>query len=289
MRLGAQISVAGGLHHAFSRGAEIGCETVMIFTKSNRQWRARPLTDVEIQQYHEAAGQYPDIYPVSVHASYLINIGSSDPELWQRSFDALKVEVERAEALKAAHLVFHPGAFVDADERQGLDNIARALYRLLDETDGYEVSICLETMAGQGTTLGHRFEHLAELRQAVKDHPRLGVCLDTCHIFCAGYDIRTPVQYEATMRLFDATVGLDQIKCFHFNDSMNPFETRKDRHAHIGAGEIGLAGFANFVNDPRWKGYPAYLETPKTETDDEGLELEMDVVNLKALRDLVEA
>ncbi len=287
MRLGAQISVAGGLHYAYSRAAEAGCETMMVFTKSNRQWNAPPLRDEDVQLFHETASQYPDIYPVSVHASYLINIASSDPELWQRSYDALKVEVERAEAIKAAHLVIHPGAYVDSDEQQGLANIARALRRLLDETDGAEVVVCLETMAGQGTTLGHRFEHLAYLRDEIERRPRLGVCLDTCHVFSAGYDIRTPETYEATMRAFDEIVGLDQIECFHFNDSRNPFQKRKDRHAHIGEGEIGLAGFANFLNDPRWIGYPAYLETPKTETDEEGNEIEMDVVNLKALRSLI--
>lgn len=287
MRLGAHISVAGGLHHAYGRAAETGCETMMIFTKSNRQWKAKPLTEEDIRLFQEAAKEHPDIYPVSVHASYLINIASSNPDLWQRSYEALKIEVERAEAIQAAHLVFHPGAYVDADEERGLANIARALERLLEETEGYNVVICLETMAGQGTTLGHRFEHLGHLRQELQEHERLGVCFDTCHVFCAGYDIRTPDTYEATMRAFDEAIGLDEIKCFHFNDSMNAFETRKDRHAHIGEGEIGLDGFANFINDPRWKGYPAYIETPKTETDDEGNEIDMDLVNLKALRDLI--
>lgn len=287
MRLGAQISVAGGLHHAYGRADEVGCDTIMIFTKSNRQWRAKPLVEEDIRSFQEAAQSYPHIHPVSVHASYLINIASNNPDLWQQSYDALKVEVDRAEAIKAAHLVFHPGAYVDSDEAQGLENIARALTRLMDETDGYEVSVCLETMAGQGTTLGHRFEHLAYLRDELQQHPRLGVCLDTCHIFSAGYDIRTPETYEASMQAFDDIVGLDQIKCFHFNDSRNPFDARKDRHAHIGEGEIGLAGFANFVNDPRWAEHPAYLETPKTEKDDDGNELQMDAVNLKALRDLI--
>lgn len=287
MRLGAQISVAGGLHRAFERGVEVGCESIMIFTKSNRQWRARPLTDEDVRLYREAARAHSDIYPVTVHASYLINIASSDSALWQRSYDALRVEVDRAEAISAPLLVFHPGAYVDADEEQGLTNIARALDRLMNETAGYDVTVCLETMAGQGTTLGHRFEHMAWLRGELGQHPRLGVCLDTCHIFCAGYDIRTPADYETTMRAFDDIVGLEQIKCFHFNDSRHLFESRKDRHAHLGEGEIGLEAFANFVNDPRWNDHPAYLETPKTEEDAEGNEVQMDAVNLQALRSLI--
>lgn len=289
MRLGAQISVAGGLHRAFQRAADIGCEAMMIFTKSNRRWAAKPLTEDDIRLYEEAAQEHRDITPVTVHASYLINVASSDPALWKKSYEALKTEVERADAIGADHLVFHPGAYVDADEEQGLANIARALNRLLDETASCEATVCLETMAGTGTTLGHRFEHLAWLREQAGDHTRLGVCVDTCHMFSAGYDIRTPDAYEASMKALDDILGLVNVKCFHFNDSQHPFDARKDRHAHIGEGEIGLDGFANFVNDPRWKEHAAYLETPKTETDDEGNDVEMDPVNLKALRGLIRA
>lgn len=287
MRLGAQISVAGGLHHAFERGADAGCESIMIFTKSNRQWKAKPLTEEDVVAYQEAARAHADIYPVAVHASYLINVASSDPALWQRSYDALRVEVERAEAIGADMLVFHPGAYVDADEERGLVNITRALTQLLEDTAECTVSVCLETMAGTGTTLGHRFEQLAWLRKETGEHPRLGVCLDTCHVFAAGYDICTPQAYEATMKSFDEIVGLEHIRCFHFNDSRHELGSRKDRHAHIGEGEIGLQGFANFVNDARWCEHAAYLETPKMEEDEEGNEVEMDPVNLKALRDLI--
>lgn len=288
MRLGAQMSVAGGLHHAFERAAEAGCDAMMIFTKSNRQWRAKPLSDDDVKAYREAAAIHSNIYPVAVHASYLINVASSKPDLWKRSYEALKVEVERAEAIGAEMLVFHPGAYVDADEETGLTNIARALNQLLDETADCEVLLCLETMAGQGTTLGHRFEHLARLREQTGENSRLGVCLDTCHVFAAGYDIRTPETYEETMRRFDDIVGLENLTCFHFNDSRFELGAGKDRHAHIGEGEIGLQGFANFVNDARWKDHAAYLETPKFEENDEGEEIEMDEVNLKALRDLLD-
>lgn len=290
MRLGAQISTAGGQFKAFQRGDEIGCESIMIFTKSNRQWKAKPLTDEDVKKFKDAAEEYAHISPVAVHASYLINVGSSDEALWEKSYQALKEEVDRAEALGISTITFHPGAFVDADEKTGLDNISRALRRLMEETEGYRTTVCLETMAGTGTTLGYRFEQLAYLLehgQAAKDGERLGVCLDTCHVLAAGYDIRTPDMYEATMAEFDRLIGLEKIKCFHINDSQYELGDRRDRHEHIGQGAVGLEGFANFVNDPQWDEYPAYLETNKTKEDDEGNEIEMDPVNLATLRDLI--
>jgi deoxyribonuclease IV len=287
MRLGAHISVAGGLHHAFERGASAGCDSIMIFTKSNRQWAAPELTQLALDDYRAAAGSFSAIQPVAVHASYLINVGSSDPILWQRSYDALRVEVERATAIGARFLTFHPGAYTTGDEQTGLANISRALRRLLDDTAGSDVTICLETMAGQGTTLGHRFEHLATIIDAAGGDDRLGVCFDTCHVFAAGYDIRTPVSYHATLDEFDGIVGLDRLCTFHFNDSQQPLGSRRDRHAHIGEGEIGLEGFAHFLNDPRWQDHPAHIETPKTRPDGEGTEVEMDPVNLAALRALL--
>lgn len=287
MRLGAQMSVAGGLHNAFTRGEEAGCDSIMIFTKSNRRWQAKALTEKDIDAYQEASTAHSHIDPVAVHASYLINIASPDPELWEKSLKALKVEVERAAAIGAPLLTFHPGAFTDADEETGLENIARGLTRLLAETEESGVTICLETMAGQGTTLGHRFEHHAYLLEATGADTRLGVCFDTCHVFAAGYDIRTPDAYAETMAEFDRIVGLEHIRCFHFNDSKYDLGEKRDRHAHIGQGYIGEAGFANFVNDPRWAEHPAHLETPKTEEDEEGNEIEMDPLNLKTLRDLI--
>lgn len=290
MRLGAQISTAGGLFKAFQRGDEIGCESIMIFTKSNRQWNAKPLTDKEIEKFKEAKEEYDHVYPVAVHASYLINVGSPDDALWEKSYQALKVEVERAESLKIPYITFHPGAFTDADEQTGLENISQALRRLLEETDGYQTIVCLETMAGTGTTLGYRFEHLAHLLEhghTDKDGERLGVCFDTCHVLAAGYDIRTPKAYEETLTEFDRLIGLDRIKCFHLNDSKYELGDRRDRHAHIGEGAVGLDGFANFLNDPRWADHPAHLETPKEEKDDQGEEIEMDPVNLAALRKLI--
>ncbi|RMG89745.1 MAG: deoxyribonuclease IV [Chloroflexi bacterium] len=289
MRLGAHISVAGGLHKAFERGREVGCETMLIFTKSNRQWRAKPLSEKDIQLFQKTAESNADIYPVAVHASYLINVGSPDPAIWEKSYDALKIEVERAGALGLPLLTFHPGSYTNSDEQTGLDSIVRALKRLLAETaeTAPHTTICLETMAGQGTNLGARFEHLAYLLEKAGPSPRLGICFDTCHVFAAGYDIRTPEAYEATLAEFDRIIGLEQIKCFHFNDSKFGLGEQKDRHEHIGRGHIGLTGFANFVNDPRWANFPAHLETPKTEKDEAGNEIEMDPVNLATLRSLI--
>ena len=290
MRLGAQVSTAGGLFKAYQRGDESGCDSIMVFTKSNRQWKAKPLEEKDIAKFKQATSDFAQIHPVAIHASSLINIGSSDEALGEKSYQALKIEVERAEALEIPLLTFHPGAFIKADEATGLANTARALRRLLEETAGFNTIVCLETMAGTGTTLGFRFEQLAYLLengQGAGDSSRLGVCFDTCHVFSAGYDIRSPEAYEQTISEFDRVVGIEHIRCFHLNDSKHELGARKDRHDHIGRGFIGLDGFANFVNDQRWIDHPAHLETPKKEDDEDGNEIEMDPVNLQTLRNLI--
>ncbi len=289
MRLGAQVSTAGGLFKAFQRGDEIGCDSIMVFTKSNRQWKAKPLEEKDIAKYKQVTADFAHIQPVAIHASYLINVGSSDEALWEKSYQALKVEVKRAEALEIPLLTFHPGAYIKADEATGLANIARALSRLMEETAGFKSIVCLETMAGTGTTLGFRFEQLAYLLKNGQPAggDRLGVCFDTCHVFSAGYDIRSPEAYEVTISEFDRLVGIEHIRCFHLNDSKHELGARKDRHDHIGRGFIGLEGFANFVNDQRWIDHPAHLETPKKEDDEDGNEIEMDPVNLRTLRSLL--
>ncbi len=289
MRLGAHISVAGGVAKAFARADEATCDSMLIFTKSNRQWKAKPIAPADIEAYAKEREAYAHIYPVAVHASYLINVGSPDPALWEKSYQALKDEVERAAAFDLPYLTFHPGSFMTGDEAGGLDLIARALRRLLEETDGLATAICLETMAGQGTNLGSRFEHLATLLEAAGGHPRLGVCFDTCHVFAAGYDLRAPDAYAQTMAEFDRVVGLDRIRCFHFNDSQYELGANRDRHEHIGDGHIGLDGFANFVNDPRWAEHPAHLETKPTVKGDNGKEVDMNRVNLARLRSVIVA
>ena len=288
MRLGAHISAAGGVFMAFKRAEDAGCETMLVFTKSNRQWQAKPLTEEDITSYKKESEIHSNISPVAVHASYLINIASTDEALWEKSYQALKEEVERCAILGIPLITFHPGSFMKSSEETGLANISRALKRLLAETatTAPDTTICLETMAGQGTNLGSRFEQLAHLLEHNGPSSRLGVCFDTCHVFAAGYDIRTPQAYAETMAAFDRIIGLDQIKVFHFNDSKFELGQSKDRHAHIGQGHIGVQGFANFVNDPRWANHAAHLETPKTEDDENGNEVEMDPVNLAVLKDL---
>lgn len=288
MRLGAHISTAGGAFKAFQRAREETCDTLLIFTKSNRQWAAKPLSDEDIANYRRAAAEYPDLRPVAVHAAYLINVASPDPELWEKSFLALKDEVERAGALEADFVTFHPGSYMTGGEQAGLEAIARAVGRLLEETaaSAPHTVVCLETMAGQGTNLGGMFEHLAYILNQVGPNDRLGVCFDTCHVFAAGYDIRTPETYAATMAEFDRVIGLDKIRCFHFNDSKHELGSMKDRHEHIGRGQIGLAGFANFINDPRWADFAAHLETEPTMEGEDGVTINMNHVNLAALREL---
>ena len=283
------MSTAGGVYTAYKRGQDATCDSMLIFTKSNRQWKAKPLTDKDVTAYKEAAETFSHIHPVAIHASYLINIASPKPELWEKSCGALKVEVERAGLLDIPLLTFHPGSHMELSVEEGLAKIAAGLKRVLAETavSAPNTTICLETMAGQGTHLGHRFEHLATILEQVGDTERLGICFDTCHVFAAGYDIRTPDTYATTIAELDHVVGLNRIKCFHLNDSKHELGSHKDRHEHIGQGFIGLDGFANFVNDPRWANHPAHLETPKTEKDDDGNDIDMDVENLKVLRELI--
>ncbi len=289
MKLGAHMSAAGGLYKAFARAEEAGCESMLVFTKSNRQWKAKPLTAEDIEKYQQEAAKFPHIDPVAVHASYLINMASPNEALWEKSYQALKVEVERAAAFDLPLLTFHPGSFVKSDAQSGMERIAKGLKRLLGETavTAPNLTVCLETMAGQGTNIGRTFEQLATILAEVGNNERLGVCFDTCHVFAAGYDIRTPETYVQTMAAFEQIIGLDRLKCFHLNDSKHELGSHKDRHAHIGQGFIGAAGFANFVNDLRWADYPAHLETPKTEEDEDGNTIEMDPVNLATLRSLI--
>ena len=284
MRLGAHESIAGGLVNAFDRGHTATCEAIQIFTKSNRQWKAKPLSEEEVAAWRERQAVEEEaggIFPVVAHASYLINIASPEEDVWQKSFDALKIEVERCEALGVPFLALHPGSHMKAGEEAGLANVARALSQLHAETPGFRSMVCLEGMAGQGTNLGGSFEHLAWLLEHTDEGERLGICLDSCHLYGAGYDVRTPEGYAETMETFDRTIGLERLKAFHLNDSVHELGSGRDRHAHIGEGTIGLEGFRNFVNDPRLADLPGLLETDKS------ADLHEDIENLARLRSLI--
>lgn len=280
LRLGAHESIAGGLHKAFERARAVGCDAMQIFVKSNRAWAVQPLTDEEIMLFAAKAAE-TGIKPVVGHASYLLNPAAPDDALWAKSRDMLIVELERCEALGLPGLVLHPGSHMGAGEEAGLARVAQALGDVHTATPGFRVQILLETTAGQGTNLGYRFEQLAWLIAHTSQGERLGVCLDTCHVFAAGYELRTPDGYAATMAEFERIVGLERLKVLHLNDCKATLGSRKDRHEHIGKGAIGLEGFCLVLNDPRLDGLPAFLETPKSE------DLHEDRENLRVLRKLV--
>jgi deoxyribonuclease IV len=281
MRFGAHMSVAGGCSKAFDRAEKAGCDSLQIFTKNSNQWRAKPLTDDEVERWKQREEE-TSIWPVVAHDSYLINLASPADELWEKSIEAFRIELERCQQLGVRYLVTHPGSHTGSGEEAGLARVAEAINRIYDESPDLDVMTLLETTAGQGTNLGYEFEHLAAITQQVEAKERVGYCLDTCHVFAAGYDIRTPETYDRTMCEFDDVLGLDRLFAFHFNDSKQGLGSRRDRHEHIGDGEIGLDGFRNFVNDPRFKDNPALLETKKSE------DLHEDIENLARLRSLVE-
>src|SRR5262245_30557292 len=275
---GAHMSIAGGYEKALLAARAHGCQTVQLFTKSSNQWRAKELLDEQVRTFRRTLRQTGLRRPLA-HDCYLINLASPEPELYRKSVEAFIVEVQRAEALGLRYLVTHPGSPTDGDEQAGLTRVANALDEVHARCPGYRVQVLLETTAGQGNSLGHRFEHLARILELVADPGRLGMCLDTCHVFAAGYALAPEAEYRATMAEFDRVVGLRRLRAFHLNDSRKPRGSRVDRHAHIGQGCLGLEPFRLLVNDRRFRDRPMVLETPK--------ENDMDAVNLRTLRDLV--
>jgi deoxyribonuclease-4 len=279
--LGAHESTTGGLDHAFARVASVGGEALQIFTRNQRQWRSPPLTGEEIAlfraQHEQTAGM-----PVAAHASYLINLASGNAEQAARSVRAFAEELHRCDLLGIPWVVIHPGS-------HGGDGVAAGVGRVVRNLDAAfaaagersTVRVLLETTAGQGTGLGSRFEELGWMIANSGFSGRLGVCLDTCHIFAGGYDIRSPAAYARTMAEFDRMVGLSRLCFFHLNDARKELGSRVDRHEHIGQGRIGLEGFRLLLNDPRFAGHPMTLETPK------GKDLAEDRENLRLLRSLL--
>jgi deoxyribonuclease IV len=279
---GAHMSVAGGCHRALEIARDHRCDTVQLFTKNANQWNAPALTEESVRLFRRVLRQTRLRFPTA-HDSYLINLASPDDALRRRSVEAFLVELQRAEQLGLKYLVTHPGAHMGAGEEAGLSRIASALDEVHRRAPGYRVRILLETTAGQGTTLGWRFEHLAQILERVAEPRRLGVCLDTCHVFAAGYALSPKSEYQATMREFDRLIGSKRLLLFHVNDSLKSLGSRVDRHAHIGRGSLGLEPFRLLVNDPRFRDRPMILETPKEEDGND----DMDAVNLAVLRRLV--
>ncbi|MCA9790449.1 MAG: deoxyribonuclease IV [Candidatus Eremiobacteraeota bacterium] len=259
--LGAHVSTAGGHHKCFERAAELGCEAIQIFTRAPSRWQGPALSAKGVEQFRQARSQHGSP-PVIAHDIYLANLAAADDTIRQRSLDSMLNELGRCEALGLDGLVCHMGSHPDED--QGLQRYGQAIAEILEKTN--RCPILLETTAGQGTCLGHRLEHLARVIEANRAHPRLGVCLDTCHVFAAGYDLRDEQDYEAFWDEFERMVGLDRLKALHLNDSKKPLASRVDRHAHIGQGEIGETAFRLLVNDPRLEGLPMLLETPEMES-----------------------
>ncbi len=279
-RFGAHMSTAGGVSKAFARAESVGCNTMQIFTRNNNRWATKPLDKEEIARWHDRE-QHSDVHPIVSHSSYLINLASSDDVLWKKSIDAFVDELERAEALELLGVVLHPGSPKNDGEEYGIARIASGLDICHQRTAGFKTLTLLETTAGTGKHLGYRFEQLGAMRAEVSGPERVAICFDTCHVFAAGYEIRTPEGYAQTMREFDAHIGLNLLRCFHFNDSKFDLGSRKDRHEHIGQGFIGLDGFRNIINDSRFSEIPMILETPKSK------DLHEDVENLAVLRSLV--
>lgn len=267
--IGAHMSVAGGLDKAFERADALGCESMQIFTRSQRQWQARPVSLQEAEGFYRA-WQRSNVRAVVSHASYLINIASPDAAVRAKSAAALREEVERCRHLNIDDIVLHPGFAMDAGIDAATANIAETLLRLFDATQEYKTRILLETMAGQGTCVGGDLAHFTEILDKANWHPRIGLCIDTCHVFAAGYDLRSSDAYERLVAAADKHVGLSRVRCWHLNDSKAARGTHLDRHAHLGEGEIGLHPFALLMNDERFEETPTILETPKEGVGDEG-------------------
>ena len=284
-RLGAHLSINGGLPRAVDRAVASRCEALQIFTKSAGQWRARVIPDDEMVLFRRRVAD-TGIHPVIAHNSYLINIAAAAPALREQSLAALLEEYDRADALGLQGLVMHPGSFTTSTESDGLRLIASGLRALLRTRRRAAPLILLEHTAGQGTNLGHRFEHLAKIIEGLDGSPRVGVCLDTCHLLAAGYDICSEEGYVQTFREFDRLVGLDRLKAFHLNDSKKPCGSRVDRHEHIGKGCLGLEVFRRLMTDPRFAGLPMLLETPKLDTPESRRRSDVDPWDARNLRTL---
>ena len=260
--LGAHMSIAGGLHLALTRGRDVGCSVVQIFLKNQRQWTARPHTDSEVREFR-AVWKATGVRVVFAHANYLINLATPVAAEWRRAVDVFHDELERAEALGLPFVVIHPGSHREAGLDEGIRRVGRAIDVLHDRTRGQRVRIVLENTAGGGATIGRSFEELAAVMGAVREPDRVGVCLDTCHLFAAGYDLRAPDGYEATIARCRRLLGLRRVRAFHLNDAKQPLGSGLDRHEKIGRGHLGVEPFRRLVNDRRFARVPMALETPK--------------------------
>ncbi|MEK7846196.1 MAG: deoxyribonuclease IV [Nitrospinota bacterium] len=285
MFLGAHMSIEGGVENAPLRGKKAGCQVIQIFTKNNNRWNSRQLTDKDINSFKKNSFD-TGVIPSASHTAYLINLASPNTEIYKKSLEAFSDEMERAERLGLPYLIFHPGAHLGSGENTGLKRIADSINILLKKGShpkgcGYQLMLLLETTAGQGSHLGYKFEHLSEIIEMVDEKEKMGVCLDTCHIFAAGYDISSEYGYKKTFEDFNKIIGIDRLKAFHINDSKKGLGSRVDRHEHIGKGKIGLTAFKLLLNDAQFKNIPMIIETPKGKT------MREDRKNLSVLKGLI--
>jgi len=278
--LGAHLSTQGGVPTVFARAATVGARAVALFAKNGNQWKGKPLEDEIRAQFFEERARI-QVGPVLTHASYLINLAGTDPVMYEKSIAAMIDELERAEQLGAYAVVLHPGAHLGLGVRFGIDQIARSLDRIHCAIPACKVVTLLETAAGQGSCLGSSFEELSAMLTLVDERHRVGICFDTCHVFSAGYELRTRAAYEATIDSLGLHLGFENVGAFHLNDSKRAIGSRVDRHEHIGAGEIGLDAFSFLLNDPRFTRIPKVIETPKPHPFDD------DIRNLTLLRSLM--
>lgn len=289
LKLGAHMSVAGGTYKALHRGKEVGCTVVQVFTKNASQWAAKPISAEDADLFKstcEATGYLSA--DLVAHDSYLINLATPDDTLWEKSLQAFGHELDRCAMLCIPGLVTHAGAHMGSGEEAGLARIAAGLDRVLSERPGQDVTVLLETTAGQGTSLCYCFEHLASVLEMlpIENRQRVGVCWDTCHLFASGIDFTDELKYERMVESFDRIVGLDKLRAIHMNDSKKGLGSRVDRHDHIGKGALGLEPFRYIMNDARLAQLPKILETPK---GDAGEEKANDIMNLQALSNLVKS
>ena len=290
MRIGAHMSVAGGVSNAVRRAHAHHCESLQIFTKNASQWKSKPLDPAEVARFRSALAD-TNIHPVVSHASYLINMATTAPGLREQSAAALADELERAAELGLSGVVIHPGTCTGGDEPQALALIAETIRAALRTHPRRKTMILLEHTAGQGRTVGHRFEQLASILEHLDGSSRVGVCLDTCHLIASGYDIRTEEGYAHTFAEFDRLIGLDRLKVFHGNDSKKPCGSRVDRHEHIGDGCLGLGPFRRLLHDSRFQALPILIETAKARASENPRHVVIDpydeknLSTLRALRD----
>jgi deoxyribonuclease-4 len=282
--LGAHMSIAGGYHNAVIEAHTAGCDVVQLFTKNNSQWRAKTITDADAALFAAELAGRRIAHPIS-HASYLINLASPAPELREKSIAAMVIELQRADQLGIPYVIVHPGARLAASEEEGLALVAESIDEVHRRTKKTKAQITLELTAGEGSCLGCSLQHLADIVSQVKRGDKIAICVDTCHAFAAGVDLRDRRTYLAFWREFDELLGLDRLKAIHLNDSKRELGSRVDRHEHIGRGQLGAVAFRHILKDKNLRRVPMYLETKKGTEDGESL----DVINLRTLREIAKS